>query len=105
MATKKLNTMSSMGQVSDEQVSKWEQEIDALCKKWNCKKVPVTVPKQLQSLQGHSIPIGLNFEYINVPVDGKTREIPEPMAEILNNSLRIIQAQDVEEDSRYKDEG
>lgn len=50
------------------------------------KKVAVLIPKYLEKRLGQNVPVAVNGAVIHVPV-GEKVEIPESMAEVLNNSL------------------
>lgn len=98
----KINTASSM---SDGTLS--EKEYQESLKKSlevfkDMKKVKVSIPKQMASVLGSSLPVGINGCVIVIPVDGKQYEVPEAYAEILHQSLQVVQAEDVRHELEEK---
>lgn len=61
------------------------------------KKKAITIPKQMASVLGEVLPVGINGAYIRVPVDGEEYEIPEPYYNIIKESLKTINSSDVRE--------
>lgn len=66
------------------------------------KKKSVSIPKQMQQFIGEIKLACINGACIRVPVDGNTYEIPEPYYPIIMESLKVIQASDVDVASREK---
>lgn len=58
-------------------------------------KTKVSIPKQLVNVLGESLPVTINGCTIVVPVDGKRYDIPEAFADVLNDSLQVVQAEDI----------
>jgi len=93
---KKINTTSS---IASKQFTEAEylQDLEKVKRKLQQEKmVKVSIPKQLRSVLGVSLPVGINGVFMNIPVDGNEYEIPEPMAKIIKESLKVIQVTDVD---------
>lgn len=58
----------------------------------------VSIPKQMATVLGSVVPVGINGVYVKIPVDGEVHEVPRPFAEVLRQSLKVVQAQDVREE-------
>lgn len=76
--------------------SEIKSELEAAAKALKAKnKKAVSIPKQLASTLGDTLPACINGVCINVPVDGEEYEIPEPYVELIRNSLKTVNSGDV----------
>lgn len=89
----KINTVSSINSVSNQQYQDSLRNTQKLLKKY--KKVNVMIPRQFRNILGNMVPITINGVSISIPVDGESYPVPEPYAKILHESLQTIQAEDV----------
>lgn len=92
-----INTVSSMKNYLSE--AEYKQDLE------NAKRLlsdepleKVMIPKQMANVLGQVIPVMINGVQVRVPVDGETHEIPKPFADVLRQSLKIVQAEDVREE-------
>ncbi len=94
---KKMNTTSSIATGAAE-ISEREYR-DSMARALEVfkamKKVSVSIPKQMRSTMGDSVPVTINGCSIVIPVDGQRYDVPEAFADVLNESMQVIQAEDV----------
>jgi hypothetical protein len=58
-------------------------------------KKSISIPKQMASVLGGTVIAGINGAFIRVPVDGEEYEIPEPYYNIIKESLKTVNSEDV----------
>jgi len=97
MAKQKVNTTSSISAGKQFTDAEYKRDLERVKRKLEQEKlVKVSIPKQLRSVLGATLPVGINGVVMNIPVDGNEYEVPEPMAKIIKNSLKVIQVTDVD---------
>lgn len=88
MAEKKVTTTKNIREVNNTDLDK---EVKTAAKVLGeQKKVKVTIPEYLRKRLGPTVPIAVNGAVIHVPVGEKNVEIPESMAEVLNESMNSL---------------
>lgn len=88
----KVNTTSSMKSINKEKSNaQLTAEIKAAKEKLTKgKMVAVSIPSVLQNHFGSHAFVQVNGSYVNIPVDGEEYSIPEPLANVLKESLRNL---------------
>jgi hypothetical protein len=92
--TLNVNKTDTMGnRVSETDIKK---ELEEAKKKLKAKAVKsVSIPKQLASVLGDTLPACINGVCIRVPVDGEEYDVPAPYVDLIRNSLKTINSGDV----------
>lgn len=67
------------------------------------KKKTISIPKQMAPFTGETMIACINGACIRVPVDGESYDIPEAYYDIIQNSLKTIQASDVRAERGFGD--
>lgn len=88
-----VNTTQTGARLSEADV---KRDLEKAQKELGAKKLKtVSIPKQLASVLGDTLPACIQGVCINVPVDGNEYEVPEPYVELIRNSLKTINSGDV----------
>jgi|SRR5690606_19625481 len=97
MPKQKVNTTSSIASSKKLTEAEYRRDLERVKRKLQEEKlVKISIPKQLRSVLGATLPVGINGVVMNIPVDGSEYEVPEPMAKIIKDSLKVIQVTDVD---------
>lgn len=88
-----VNTTQTGNRLSESDI---KRDLEKAKKELGAKKLKtVSIPKQLASVLGDTLPACINGVCVNVPVNGEEYEIPEPYVEQIRNSLKTINSGDV----------
>jgi hypothetical protein len=92
MAVNKANATEGNRPTEAEMKSEVEHAAKVLA---SANKKSISIPKQMASVLGETMIAGINGAFIRVPVDGEEYEIPEPYYNIIKESLKTVNSEDV----------
>lgn len=91
MSEQKVNTKDSVSSVSDASAKKYAEQLKRAKAKFDKeKKVKRSIPKNAARYLGNTVFVSVNGVAVNLPVDGKQYEIPETLADHLDQMLSQV---------------